>query len=37
VFGTIETLVHEEQHLFGAGQAKLTDHDQLRLEKIQAM
>ena len=33
VLNTIETLVHEEQHLYGQGQ--LSDHDQVRLEKIQ--
>lgn len=30
---TIETLVHEEQHLYG--QEGLSDHDQVRLGKIQ--
>jgi uncharacterized protein DUF2630 len=33
VLHKIETLVHEEQHLYGQGQ--LSDHDQVRLEKIQ--
>ena len=33
VLHKIETLVHEEQHLYGQGQ--LSDHDQGRLEKIQ--
>jgi hypothetical protein len=33
VLNKIETLVHEEQHLYGQGQ--LSDHDQARLEKIQ--
>jgi Protein of unknown function (DUF2630) len=33
VLDKIETLVHEEQHLYGQGQ--LSDHDQVRLEKIQ--
>jgi Protein of unknown function (DUF2630) len=33
VLNKIETLVHEEQHLYGQGQ--LSDHDQVRLEKIQ--
>ena len=33
VLSKIETLVHEEQHLYGQGQ--LSDHDQVRLEKIQ--
>jgi len=33
VLKKIETLVHEEQHLYGAG--NLSDHDQVRLEKIQ--
>ena len=33
VLGKIQTLVHEEQHLYG--QTELSDHDQVRLEKIQ--
>ena len=33
VLNKIETLVHEEQHLYG--QEQLSDHDQVRLEKIQ--
>jgi hypothetical protein len=33
VLGAIETLVHEEQHL--DGQEGLSDHDQVRLGKIQ--
>ena len=33
VLNKIETLVHEEQHLYAQGQ--LSDHDQVRLEKIQ--
>lgn len=33
ILGKIETLVHEEQHLYG--QQGLSDHDQVRLEKIQ--
>jgi hypothetical protein len=33
VLGKIETLVHEEQKLYG--QAELSDHDQVRLGKIQ--
>jgi uncharacterized protein DUF2630 len=33
VLGKIETLVHEEQHLYG--QQQLSDADQLRLQKIQ--
>jgi len=33
VLNKIETLVHEEQHLYGQGH--LSDHDQVRLEKIQ--
>ena len=33
ILGKIETLVHEEQHLYG--QAQLSDGDQLRLQKIQ--
>ena len=33
VLGKIETLMHEEQHLYGQGQ--LSDHDVVRLEKIQ--
>jgi uncharacterized protein DUF2630 len=33
VLGAIETLVHEEQHLYG--QEGLSDHDQVRLGKIQ--
>jgi Protein of unknown function (DUF2630) len=33
VLGKIESLVHEEQQLYG--QADLSDHDQVRLEKIQ--
>ena len=33
VLAKIETLVHEEQHLYGRGD--LADHDQVRLEKIQ--
>ena len=33
VLNKIETLVDEEQHLYGQGQ--LSDHDQVRLEKIQ--
>ncbi len=33
VLGKIETLVHEEQHLYG--QEQLSDHDVVRLEKIQ--
>ena len=32
VLGRIESLVHEEQHLYG--QSQLTDHDQVRLDKI---
>ena len=32
VLGKIETLVHEEQHLYGEA---LSEHDQLRLEQIQ--
>jgi hypothetical protein len=33
VLGKIETLVHEEQQLYG--QSDLSDHDHVRLEKIQ--
>ena len=33
VLAKIESLVHEEQHLYAQGQ--LSDHDQVRLEKIQ--
>jgi hypothetical protein len=33
VLGKIETLVHEEQHLYG--QEKLSDSDVIRLEKVQ--
>ena len=33
VLKKIETLVHEEQHLYGQGE--LSDHDQVRLETIQ--
>ena len=33
VLGRIQTLVHEEQHLYG--QAERSDHDYVRLEKIQ--
>ena len=33
VLGKIENLVHEEQHLYG--QEELSDHDQVRLGKIQ--
>jgi hypothetical protein len=33
ILGTIENLVHEEQHLYG--HKELSDHDQVRLEKIQ--
>ena len=33
VLAKIESLVHEEQHLYGQGD--LSDHDQVRLEKIQ--
>jgi hypothetical protein len=33
VLGKIESLVHEEQQLYGQGD--LSDHDQVRLEKIQ--
>jgi len=33
ILGKIETLVQEEQHLYG--QETLGDHDQVRLEKIQ--
>jgi hypothetical protein len=33
VLQKIETLVHEEQHLYG--QSQLADHDQVRLEAIQ--
>jgi hypothetical protein len=33
VLAKIESLVHEEQHLYGKGD--LSDHDQVRLEKIQ--
>ena len=33
VLGKIESLVHEEQRLYGQGD--LSDHDQIRLEKIQ--
>jgi Protein of unknown function (DUF2630) len=33
VLGKIQTLVHEEQRLYGQGD--LTDSDQVRLEKIQ--
>jgi hypothetical protein len=32
VLGKIETLVHEEQKLYGQGE--LSDHDQVRLENI---
>ena len=32
VLGKIESLVHEEQHLYG--QSELSDHDQVRLDKI---
>jgi len=32
VLGKIESLVHEEQRLYGHNQ--LTDHDQVRLDKI---
>jgi hypothetical protein len=32
ILATIQSLVHEEQHLYGKG--SLTDHDQVRLEKI---
>ena len=32
VLGTIDALVREEQHLYG--QSSLSDHDQVRLEKI---
>jgi hypothetical protein len=32
VLGKIQSLVHEEQRLYG--QAGLSDHDQVRLEKI---
>jgi hypothetical protein len=32
VLGKIQSLVQEEQHLYG--QAQLADHDQVRLEKI---
>lgn len=32
ILATIQSLVHEEQHLYGQG--SLTDHDQVRLEKI---
>jgi hypothetical protein len=33
ILGKIESLVHEEQHLYG--HKALSDHDQVRLEKIQ--
>ena len=33
ILGKIEGLVHEEQHLYG--QKELSDHDQVRLGKIQ--
>jgi hypothetical protein len=33
ILGKIETLVHEEQRLYG--REDLSDHDQVRLEKIQ--
>jgi uncharacterized protein DUF2630 len=33
VLGKIQSLVHEEQRLYGQG--NLPDHDQVRLEKIQ--
>jgi hypothetical protein len=33
ILGKIEALVHDEQHLYG--QAALSDHDRVRLEKIQ--
>ena len=33
ILGRIQTLVHEEQHLYG--QSALSDHDQVRLEKLQ--
>jgi hypothetical protein len=33
VLGKIQTLVHEEQKLYG--HERLSDHDQVRLEKIQ--
>ena len=33
VLGTIQSLVHEEQRLYG--HKDLSDHDQVRLEKIQ--
>jgi len=33
ILAKIQGLVHEEQHLYGQGQ--LSDHDQVRLEKIQ--
>ena len=33
VLGKIDTLVHEEQHLYG--QEDLSDHDQVRLGQIQ--
>jgi hypothetical protein len=33
ILAKIETLVHDEQHLFG--QQDLSEHDQVRLEKIQ--
>jgi hypothetical protein len=33
ILGKIQSLVHEEQRLYG--QSDLSDHDQVRLEKIQ--
>ena len=33
VLEKIESLVHEEQHLYGQGD--LSDHDQVRLQKLQ--
>lgn len=33
VLGKIESLVHEEQQLYGKGD--LSDHDQVRLDKLQ--
>jgi len=33
VLAKIESLVHEEQHLYGKGD--LSDHDQVRLDKLQ--
>ncbi len=33
LLGEIEDLMHEEQHVYG--QKELSDHDQIRLEKIQ--